>query len=490
MSPYSLLFTLYSFLLNAIYFTVLVFSTPWLFWRWVRYGKNRRGWSQKLWGLVPIRVADNHAIAAAEFAAPEHLEVSSHSPSSSSHSSRLPYSAHLPQSQCIWLHAVSVGEVNLLAPIIERLQQRLPNVELVVSTTTETGFDLAKKRYSHLSVFFFPFDFTWSVRRALERIRPSLIVLAELEIWPNFIYCATNFSVTRNGAWQRGIPIAIVNGRLSENSLRGYLRFTFWLKSSFQRLTLIAAQDETYANRFVKAGADSSRVVVTGSVKFDGVKTDRHNDLTQRLRVLTGFRKDEFVWLAGSTQVEEDVLAAEVYLELTAKFPQLRLILAPRHPDRCQALINQLQQMGLEVVRRSSLTEETPLTSSNQNRAVLLIDGIGELGGWWGVANAAYVGGSLGSRGGQNMIEPAAYGIPVSFGPNTQNFRAIVEQLLAAEGAVVVHNKSDLIDFITRCLTDSQWADQLGSRAQSLVNKHRGAADQTVALLKSLLESP
>jgi 3-deoxy-D-manno-octulosonic-acid transferase len=462
--------------LNAIYLGVLIVSTPWLLWRWIRYGKNRRGWGQKLCGQVPIRDQGSPAIPSAEL---QHPDESSQSPSS-----------HLPQSQCIWLHAVSVGEVNLLAPIIERLQQQLPNVELVVSTTTETGYDLARKKYSHLNTFFFPLDFTWSVRRALQRIRPGLIVLAELEIWPNFIRCASNFPVARNGGLQRGIPIAVVNGRLSENSLRGYLRFRFWLKSSFQRLTLIAAQDETYARRFVEAGAESSRVVVTGSVKFDGVQTDPKNALTQRLRALTGFGNDEFVWLAGSTQAEEDVLAAEVYLELTEKHPQLRLILAPRHPERCRALVDQLQKKGLEVVRRSALSNENPLKSSNPNRpAVLLIDVIGELGGWWGVAHAAFVGGSLGSRGGQNMIEPAAYGIPVSFGPNTQNFRAIVEQLLAAEAAVVVRNKVELLEFITRCLQDSGWAKQLGSRAQNLVEQHRGAADRTVTLLKSLLES-
>lgn len=488
MSPCSFFLTAYSFLLNAIYLCVLVVSTPWLLWRLIRYGKNRRGWSQKLFGQVPIRVAIRVEDASAKTASP----TSSHSrpASRSSASSHSPFSSLLQQSQCIWLHAVSVGEVNLLAPIIERLQLQLPGVQLVVSTTTETGYDLAKKKYSHLAVCFFPFDFTWSVRRAMQRIRPSLIVLAELEIWPNFIHCAANFPVSKNGALQRGIPIAIVNGRLSENSLRGYLRFKFWLKSSFQRLTLIAAQDETYAKRFVQLGAESSRVIVTGSVKFDGVKTDRNNELTQRLRTLTALGRDEFVWLAGSTQVEEDLLAAEVYLELIEKFPRLRLILAPRHPERCKALVDQLQEKGLEVVRRSELTSENPLKSSNPNRpAVLLIDVIGELGGWWGVADVAYVGGSLGSRGGQNMIEPAAYGIPVSFGPNTQNFRTIVEQLLTAEGAVVVHNKDDLNQFIIRCLTEPEWARQLGSRAQTLVNKHRGAADRTVTLLKSLMES-
>jgi 3-deoxy-D-manno-octulosonic-acid transferase len=452
---------------NVFYLSSLLLATPWLFWRYLRYGKNRRGWAQKLWGLVPDPAKDAGGAATSLQSEPNRAR------------------------KCIWLHAVSVGEVNLLAPIIERLQGELPGMRLVVSTTTETGYDLALKKYPALVVFFFPFDFTWSVRQALRRINPSLIVLAELEIWPNFIHGASHFPVAGNGTLRPGIPIAVVNGRLSEKSFRGYRRFRFLISSCFKRLSLVAAQDQVYADRFIRLGADPATVHVTGSVKFDGVCTDRNNDLTNRLRGLTDFKPHEFVWLAGSTQLEEDLLAAEIYQELWHQYPQLRLILAPRHPERCADLVARLESKGLELTRRSLLSPDHLMGQvARQGRSILLVDVLGELGGWWGIADAAYVGGSLGSRGGQNMIEPAAYGIPLSFGPHTQNFRAIVEQLLAVEGAVVIADKKELRAFVERCLNDRAWASQMGQRAQSMVSKHRGAADQTVQLLREQLQSP
>jgi 3-deoxy-D-manno-octulosonic-acid transferase len=389
---------------------------------------------------------------------------------------------------CIWLHAVSVGEVNLLAPIIERLRRDLPAAELVLSTSTETGYDLARKKYDFLSVFFFPYDFTWSVREALTRIRPDLIVLAELEIWPNLISVASRFHTCSNADSRKGVPIVVVNGRLSESSFRGYQRFGWLLKSSFQKLTLVAVQDETYAERFRQLGCDTERVIVTGSVKFDGVCTIRNNDQSQKFRRLFDAKDNETVFLAGSTQVEEDLLASNTYQTLIDRFPQLRLILAPRHPERCDELEQHLKQLGLSVIRRTKMSNDPSSNPfANNRQAVLMIDVIGELGGWWGVADIAYVGGSMGKRGGQNMIEPAAYGIPVSFGPNTKNFQTIVDQLLAAEGAVVVHDQQELTQFVERCLTDREWAKQLGSNAQNEVLKHQGASERTSSLLKGLI---
>lgn len=443
--------------LNVFYASVLILSSPWLLWRRLRYGKNRRGWSQKLWGLVPER---------------KH-----------------------PAETGIWLHAVSVGEVNLLAPVIERLRRDLPAAEFVLSTSTETGYDLARKKYDFLTVFFFPYDFTWAVREALKRIRPDLIVLAELEIWPNFISIANRFQTQPQASFRKGVPIAIVNGRMSESSFRGYRRFGWLLKSSFQKVALIAAQDETYAARFRQLGCNPQRVVVTGSVKFDGIRTDRNNEQSQRFGQLFNVRKDDTVFLAGSTQVEEDLLAATSFLTLRDRFPGLRLILAPRHPERCDEMEQQLNELGLTVIRRSRSRFESAsypfeangLSDSALRETVLMIDVIGELGGWWGVADIAYVGGSMGKRGGQNMIEPAAYGIPVSFGPHTKNFQTIVDQLLAAQAAVVVHDQQQLTQFVDRCLTDPTWANQLGANARAEVLKHQGASERTVVLLTNLV---
>lgn len=456
------------FVLNILYGVVVLITSPWLLWRYLRFGKNRRGWSQKLFGFVPRRVSDR---------------------------------------PCIWFHAVSVGEVNLLAPVLHRCQLKRPDVELVVSTTTETGYDLARQKYRELTVFFFPMDFTWAVRNAIERIRPSLIVLAELEVWPNFIRGArvrqrlidppNDVSV---GKSRFEIPLAIINGRLSESSWRGYQRLKWLLQSSFRRLNLVAAQNETYADRFRELGCHHDAVIVTGSVKYDGVPTDRMNEKTVQLRKLAGIQPGEFVFLAGSTQLEEDLLAARVYWELIELHPQLRLILAPRHPDRCAALVRALEELGLAVTRRSSLDSAAAASAPKENGnqptqivrqpTVLLIDVIGELGAWWGVADAAYVGGSMGARGGQNMIEPAAYGIPVSFGPHTKNFQTVVSQLLSADAATVVHDQFELNQFLTRALTDPAWAKQTGYRAQQEMRKHHGASNRTVEKLFELMMTP
>ncbi len=417
-------------------------------------GKNRRGWLQKAFGLVPIRDSGK---------------------------------------RCIWFHAVSVGEVNLLAPIIERIRRELPEWELVISTTTETGFDLATKKYSPHTVFFFPFDFSWAVRNAVRRIRPDLVVMAELEIWPNFIsiLARTSNQPPHNGRSRssRGIPIAIINGRLSESSFRGYSRFRWLANRYFARLTLVAAQDETYAQRFIELGCDPDKVIVTGNIKYDGVQTDRNHPLSQRLRKLAAVEPNEIVFLAGSTQIEDEQVAARAWQDLSSTFPDLRLIIVPRHPERAESLVAELNQMGLSAVRRSSLDERTgmSLERTEGGKPVLLVDTVGELGGWWGVADIAFVGGSMGNRGGQNMLEPAAYGIPVSFGPNTWNFQTTVSVLLAAEGAVVVRNETELQNFMEHSIMDRDWAAQLGRRAQQEILRHQGAADKTVQLLKELV---
>lgn len=441
-----------SFVLNTVYLCLLVIGSPWLLWRRIRWGKNRRGWTQKLFGLTPVRDDDR---------------------------------------PCVWFHAVSVGEVNLLAPILQQLNSLCPDVEVVISTTTETGFDLAHKKYPDLMVFFFPLDFSWAIKNALRRIKPNLIVLSELEMWPNFIRLAEQHSASvagqNIGERSSGIPVAIVNGRLSEPSFRGYRRLGFLMSGSFKRLSLVMAQNETYAERFRALGCCESRVVVTGSVKFDGLQTDRQNQKTRHLADLAGLKEDEFVFVAGSTQFEEDLLAAKAYRQLVNRFPQLHLVLVPRHPERVPQLVRALNQLDISVQLRSRLELVNRETNSDNQKSVLVVDVIGELSAWWGAADAAYVGGSMGSRGGQNMIEPAAYGVPVAFGPSTENFQEIVTQLLDAKAATVVHDLVELSEYVARTLTDTTWADEIGTRAQDVVLQHDGASERTANYLGEIL---
>jgi 3-deoxy-D-manno-octulosonic-acid transferase len=436
------------------------------------------------------------------------------------------------QQPCIWFHAVSVGEVNLLAPVLKLIKNQRPDIEIVISTSTETGFDLAQKKYAAVSnyvgpyvaesVFFFPFDFTWAIRNAIQRVRPSLIVLAELELWPNFIQVVSQFDPDFGrgdpvgnseecgdvSSRSTGIPVAIMNGRLSESSFRGYQAIDRWkggrfIRESFEKLQLVLAQDETYASRFKTIGCNPNRVSITGSVKFDGIETNRNNDKTQYLYRLAEVNESssgvaDVVFVAGSTQFEEDIMAAKVYQKLAVQNPQLRLILVPRHPERVPQLVRALRDLGLTTQLRSELTRGGCLTSDERNgieginlrNRVLIVDVIGELGAWWGVADAAYVGGSMGSRGGQNMIEPAAYGIPVSFGPNTSNFKEVVFQLLSNDVATVVHDQGEMEDFVDRVIHNPDWARQTGLTAQNLMLQHNGASDRTVKQLVELLPSP
>ncbi|MEX2173435.1 MAG: 3-deoxy-D-manno-octulosonic acid transferase [Pirellulaceae bacterium] len=423
-----------AYVFNLVYLLLAAVGAPWLAYQSWRTGKYREGWGAKLLGRVPLRHGG---------------------------------------SRCLWLHAVSVGEVNLLAPLIQRFEQLHPDWEIFISTTTQSGYQLAQKRYAPRTVFYCPLDFTWAVRRAMRAIRPDLLVLTELELWPNLIVAAR----------RHGAKVAVVNARLSEKSLRGYRRIAWVAQPVFRQLDLVAAQNEAYAERFLSLGARTAAVQVTGSIKFDGARTNRDNPDTQRLAQLAGIRPTDIVLLAGSTQEPEESLALDSFTSLVGIHPALRLILVPRHPERFDAVAGLLNRRGVRWQRRSRLDADR----YDPGARVLLIDVVGELGAWWGAAHIAFVGGSLGQRGGQNMIEPSGYGAAVSFGPNTWNFRDVVTQLLAREAAVVVHDGSELTAFVRRALEEPDFAQQLGSRARELVLEQQGAADRTIALLDGLL---
>jgi len=428
-----------SYFLNLAYLTAVLLALPWLLYQRLRHGKYREGWDAKFWGRVPKRSGDK---------------------------------------PCLWLHAVSVGEVNLLEPILKRWEALHPDWDCLISTTTQTGYHLAKKKYAPRSVIYCPLDFTWAVRRAMRRIRPTLLVLTELELWPNLVAAAK----------AHGAKVAVVNGRLSERSYRGYRRLAWLLGPVLRQIDLIAVQSDEYAERFRMLGSRDESVHVTGSIKFDGARTNRDSAEVRRLARLAGIEPSDIVFLAGSTQDPEESIALSVFERLSPEFPRLRLILVPRHPERFDEVATLLNRHGANHVRRSQWTPGPwPLTPSSSPPPILLVDAVGELGHWWGTAHIAFVGGSLTSRGGQNMIEPAAYGAAVSFGPNTWNFRDVVSLFTAHDAAIVVRGHADLEAFVRRCLTDLAFASELGSRGQKLVLEQQGAADRTIDLLNDLL---
>lgn len=424
-----------AYLLNCVYLLLLVALAPWFAVQSLLRGKYREGFAAKLLGLVPRRTSNR---------------------------------------RCVWFHAVSVGEVNLLGPLVEQIGERHAGWECVVSTTTMTGYALARTRYPDLCVFYCPLDFSWSVRNAIRRVRPDVLVLAELELWPNLV----------RAAGEIGAKVAIVNGRLSDRSFRGYRRIRPIVARLLTRVDLIAAQNEEYAERFLALGAAEESVRVTGSIKFDNAATDRDNPKTKRLRELAGISATDIVFLAGSTQHPEESLALAAFAKLAPDWPNLRLILVPRHPDRFDEVAALLDASGICWQRRSSLGGPA---ADPQARA-LLVDTVGELGAWWGTAHIAVVGGSLSRRGGQNMIEPAAYGAAVAFGPNTWNFRDVVAALLAADAAKVVRNGEEMAEFVRWVLASPDAAAAMGARAQRLVRGQLGATERTIDALATVMD--
>jgi 3-deoxy-D-manno-octulosonic-acid transferase len=421
-------------LLNLGYFVLLAAVSPILCWRILVRGKYRTGWREKLLGHVPRRAGNR---------------------------------------PCLWFHAVSVGEVLQLEPVLKDLRSRLPAVEFVISTTTPTGRSVAEAKFPGDTVCYFPLDFSWAVRAAVSRLRPTAIVLVELELWPNFILYAR----------RAGIPIALINGRLSEHSLRGYRRLRPLVARLLGSLHAIAVQNPTYAERFAELGAPRERIDVTGSIKFDRVTTDRQNPKTVELRVAFGIAESDRVFVAGSTQETEESAAIDTYLALREPFPALRLILVPRHKERFDDVARLVESRGLPLRRRSAARDQP---HADSGRPVLLLDTLGELAACWGLADVAFVGGSLTNRGGQNMIEPAGYGAAVLFGPNTQNFRDVVELLLSADAARVVRSGAELTAAVADCLSHPERAQKQGGRAQQLVLSQQGATLRTVEILASL----
>lgn len=428
-----------AWLLNIVYLALIAVISPVLLYKRFVLGKYRHGWAHKLHGKVPRRNSER---------------------------------------RCAWFHAVSVGEVLQLQRIIPQFRAERPEFDVVLTTTTATGYELATKRFDDCLVCYCPLDFSWAVSRALRRLRPEILVLVELELWPNMIRAAYSY----------GARLMLINGRVSSRSYRGYRRIRPLLKWLLRRFDLLAVQNETYAQRLIELGADPQRVHVTGSVKCDALVFDRANPKTIALRSALGLAADQRVFVAGSTQAPEEAIALRCYERLVRQFPDLRCILVPRHPERFGEIAQLVEHQGWQLIRRSQPAADEPLRNRHPDRhPIVLLDTMGELAACWGLADVAFVGGSLTTRGGQNMMEPAAYGAAVCFGPNTQNFRDVVDLLLQENAAVVVDDEQQLWHAVQRLLTDPQLARDMGGRAQQVLLAQQGATQRTLDLFEHVL---
>ena len=286
---------------------------------------------------------------------------------------------------CLWFHAVSVGEVLLLRPLVKEMARRRPNWEVVISTTTPTGLAVARRTFPDLITFYAPLDFSWATRRALGRVRPSVLALVELELWPNLIRAAK----------QSGAKVAIINARLSSRSYRGYRSLRGLLGTTLRCIDVVAAQDADYARRFVDLGVPEDRISVTGSVKYDGLESDRNNAQTRDLRKQLGLSLSDLVFVAGSTMEGEEAAALAAYRCARLQHPSLRLILVPRHAERFDSVAAWLVA---ERGDRGASHPASPGGIAGQGRRrsspIILIDTIGELAAVWGLADVAFVGGA------------------------------------------------------------------------------------------------
>jgi 3-deoxy-D-manno-octulosonic-acid transferase len=378
----------------------------------------------------------------------------------------------------LWMHAVSVGEVNVCTQVIRALEPRLPNLKIVVSTTTTTGMgELQRKLPTHISKIYYPVDLRGWVSRALNSIKPEAIVLVEAEIWPNFLWRARAM----------GIPLFLVNARLSARSYRGYRLLRFFFRPLFDSFTGVGAQNEEDAARLRELGCRPENIHLVGSLKFDAAKLDERRllDVPGMLRQL-GVPPDAPVLVGGSTHAGEEAILADVFLKLRQRFPKLFLVLVPRHFERSRTVGRELQARGIKFIYRNEITLSTELAPGEVEG--LLVNTTGELKYFYDHATVIFVGKSLTADGGQNPIEPGAVGKAMIFGPNMQNFAEVSRNFVSRKGAVQVRNAGELELALGELLADPAAREQLGRNALKVVHENLGAVDRTVDMIVRHLE--
>ncbi len=363
----------------------------------------------------------------------------------------------------IWVHAVSVGEVMAAHPLIREIKKKYPKHKLILSTVTVTGNYTARRRVPEAdAVFYFPFDYPCVVRRVIQGINPEIVLVAETELWPNFF----------RELKRAGIPSAIINGRISPKSHKNYLKFKSFFSQVFEQVTLFCMQSEEDALRIRDIGADPGKVAITGNLKFDQkIPATQPN----AVRILPGKK----IITAGSTHRGEETVLLDIFKRLRERYPELALIIAPRHPERFDEVEGIINSAGYECQRRTSL--KGPV------KDVLLLDTIGELRTFYALCDIAFVGGSLVKVGGHNLLEPAAMKKPVIFSRFMFNFKEISEALLSAGGGIMVKDKTDLYVQLESLLSDPERARSMGERAFRVIKANSGAATKTIEAIGRLL---
>ncbi|MBU1995510.1 3-deoxy-D-manno-octulosonic acid transferase [bacterium] len=451
-------------LLDLLYIPLALAYLPFLLYQMIVLKKNRRGWGQRF-GLVRPRVSIR---------------------------------------PCVWIHAVSLGEVNATKSLVTQIEQRLPEYDIVISATTDTGYAAAVKQYQPGVVFRYPLDFSCVVRRVLNRIRPDAIVLMELEVWPNFVGVAA----------RRGVPVIVANGRITEE--RSMRRFRLPVvrglaRRMFGKITFAGVQNETYAARFAEIGVPAERVVVTGSLKYDTALIAESVPGDADLAAAMGIDRERPLIVAGSTGPGEEEMVLGAFKGLREQDRGLQLAIIPRKPERFDEVARSIEANGFVCVRRSRCPSgvgpeftrrggwptregeppregEAPaepggVAVAGGKGVVLLGDTMGELRKFYSLADVVFVGRSLVPMGGSDLMEVAGLAKAMCFGPHVENFADVAEKLLAAGGAVKMQSPPDLAPTLRRLLADAAARQAMGRSAQDVVRRNTGATTRTVDLL-------
>jgi 3-deoxy-D-manno-octulosonic-acid transferase len=447
-----------SFILDFMYIIAGVLYSPVVLYRTVRHNRYRTGWDQRFG-----KISRNDS-----------------------------------EKKCIWIHAVSVGEVNAAKTVVQELQKNFSNLEIVISTTTDTGQVRAQALFgSQHKIIYFPFDFSWVMRRAFRNINPAICLLMELEVWPNFVTMARKTNV----------PVVIVNGRISDRSFSRYSRIQPLIKNVFGKIELALAQTEEYAERFKKIGVPEKNVVVTGSLKYDTAQADDKVEGTDILAEQLnqagwtfpknskyGVQGTPYIWVAGATGPGEEEIILDVFkqLQLQKEYENLKLVIVPRKPERFDEVAQIITSAGFQCLRYSGFKEAAKnesRTMSHESRTVLLGDTMGDLRKFYSLATIIFVGRSLVPMGGSDMMEAAALGKCTMFGPHAFNFKQTVDDLLKNDGAIMVNNKQEFFKATRKCLSDPAYAQKIAENGQQVIKNNQGATKRTIEELAKILNS-
>lgn len=424
------------YILDLCYLLTLAVISPKVIYRIIRHNRYRYGWGERL-GKISRRRS---------------------------------------QDRCVWIHAVSVGEVNSARTLIAGLKEKIPAYEIVISATTDTGYAQAKSLYGNEhSVFYFPFDISSIMQRAFNRLDPAVCLLMELEVWPNLVATAR----------KRNVPVVVVNGRISDRSFPRYKVIKPLIRKTFAKVTLFLAQTNEYAQRFIALGGRAENTHVTGTLKYDTAEITDKIAGAEELKAALAIG-DERLWVVGGTGPGEEKIILEVFRKLKNQFDDLRLAIVPRKPERFEEVAQLITQSGFENIRYSQVVNSQSKII-NKSSAVILGDTMGDLRKFYSLAAIVFIGRSLVPMGGSDMMESTAMGKCTIFGPHTFNFKQTVSALLADNGAIEVEDGEELFTIMRECLSNADFVEAIATSGRNVIKNNQGATEKSVEAVVKLL---